>query len=79
MDNIRILIVKHGKDDYSLAMEGDDVTLNTLSHMYNHRAGNHSSSTFQGITLENMLDLARGIMVGAWKEVVTSRQASDKE
>lgn len=68
MENIEILISKHSTGDYSLHMAADDTTITVMSHAYNHRAGNHSALTFQGITLDDMVNLASAILTSVMRQ-----------
>lgn len=66
MRDIGVLIVKHEQpsgSDYSLVIGGEDFAIQSFSHGYPHKPGNHGNVTFQGISLEDMEEMSKSIIV----------------
>jgi len=78
MKDISTLIVQHGEGNYTLLMQGDDVTVSAFSHGYPHRPGNHVDLGLQGVTIENMTELATSILMSIGKQVDKKKKEAAK-
>ena len=78
MKDINTLITKHGEGNYTLLMQGDDVTVSAFSHGYPHRPGNHVDLSLQGVTIEDITELATSILMSIGKQVDKKKKEAAK-
>jgi len=78
MKYINTLITNHGNGEYTLSIQGDDVTIKAFSHGYQHRPGNHVNLGLSDVTLVDMTELATSILMSIGKQVGKKKKEGAK-